>query len=174
MQSSRRRFLKTGLAGALALAAGGAIYRAVRGPAPLGRFQLDGAARTVLTAVVPAMLAGAMPAEPAERAAVTAATVERVGAAVAALPLATQKEVQDLFGLMALGPARRWLAGVPGSWEEASPAALQDFLVSWRFHRLQLLQSAYLALHDLILGAWYADPARWAAIGYPGPIKELA
>lgn len=173
MQSSRRRFLKTGLAGALALAAGGALYRAVRGPAPLGRFQLDGAARAVLTAVVPAMLGAALPAGPAERGAAIAATVERVGAAVAALPLATQKEVQDLFGLMALGPARRLLAGVPGSWEEASPAALDAFLTSWRFHRLKLLQGAYLAMHDLILGAWYADPASWAAIGYPGPIKEL-
>jgi hypothetical protein len=28
-------------------------------------------------------------------------------------------------------------------------------------------------MHDLIIGAWYADPSTWEAIGYPGPIKEL-
>jgi hypothetical protein len=36
------------------------------------------------------------------------------------------------------------------------------------------LRSAYQALHDLVLGAWYANPANWDAIGYPGPLKELA
>jgi hypothetical protein len=37
-----------------------------------------------------------------------------------------------------------------------------------------MLQSAYHALHDLIFGGWYADSASWAAIGYPGPLKELS
>jgi hypothetical protein len=48
-----------------------------------------------------------------------------------------------------------------------------DFLQSWRKHRLAMPQTAYLALHDLVLGSWYADPSSWAAIGYPGPRKEL-
>ena len=25
------------------------------------------------------------------------------------------------------------------------------------------------AVHDLVLGAWYAQPESWEAIGYPGP-----
>jgi len=25
-----------------------------------------------------------------------------------------------------------------------------------------------------VLGAWYSEPAHWDAIGYPGPLKELA
>jgi hypothetical protein len=29
-------------------------------------------------------------------------------------------------------------------------------------------------MHDLVLGAWYANPSNWAAIGYPGPLKELS
>jgi len=41
-------------------------------------------------------------------------------------------------------------------------------------HRFALLRIAYHALHDLVLGAWYAQPSNWVAIGYPGPIKELA
>jgi hypothetical protein len=48
------------------------------------------------------------------------------------------------------------------------------FLQDWRLHRLGLLRSAYHALHDLVLGAWYAQPASWLAAGYPGPMKALA
>ena len=44
----------------------------------------------------------------------------------------------------------------------------------WRLHRFALLRTAYGALHDLSLGAWYAQPASWNAIGYPGPLKELS
>ncbi len=122
MQTNRRRFLKLGLIGAIGLAAGGAVYRAVRGPAPLAPFALDGDAALVLGAVIPALLAGALPAEPAARAAAVGHTAERVKGAVRGLPLATQKEVQDLFGLLALAPARRFLAGVSGDWASATPA----------------------------------------------------
>ncbi|TFW25818.1 hypothetical protein E4L98_08945, partial [Duganella callida] len=103
-----------------------------------------------------------------------AAARDRVRATIQRLPLALQKEVQDLFGLLALGPARRLLAGVAGSWEHADPQQVAAFLQNWRTHSLQTLQVAYHALHDLIIGAWYADPSAWAAIGYPGPLPELA
>jgi hypothetical protein len=102
-----------------------------------------------------------------------AATVERVRIAIAGLPLATQQELQDLFGLLCTAPARRLLAGLP-SWHGATPAQLAGFLDSWRLHRFALLRQAYQGLHALILGSWYADPSSWAAIGYPGPLQELA
>jgi hypothetical protein len=172
METSRRSFLKLGLIGAVVLAAGGTVYRALQPPAPR-RFTLDGDASAVLTAVLPVMLGPVFPADPAARAAAIAATVERVNNAILGLPLSAQKEVQDLFGLLALAPGRRLLAGVSGSWAEAAPQQIEAFLNSWRGHRYSMLQTAYLALHDLMAGAWYSDPAHWAAIGYPGPIKEL-
>ena len=174
MGTSRRTFLKIGGIAALALASGGAIYRLVHGPAPLQRFTLDGEAKAAIDAIVPAMLAGALPSEPPARQAAIASTTERVHQAILGLPLAAQKEVQDLFGLLALGPARRFLAGVPETWSEASVEQVSAFLQSWRVHRFGMLQSAYGALHDLIIGSWYSDPANWPAIGYPGPIKELS
>nr|WP_315218976.1 hypothetical protein [uncultured Duganella sp.] len=174
MYSNRRSFLKIGVAGAIALAAGGAFYRLACAPTPGHHFALDGPATTLLTAVIPSMLGPILPAEPAARAAAIRQTVDHVAGAIAGLPLSSQKEVQDLFGLLSLAPVRRMLAGVSGGWAHASPADVDAFLRSWRHHRLQTLQTAYLALHDLILGAWYAQPANWPAIGYPGPIKELA
>lgn len=172
MATNRRTFLKVGVLGALVLAAGGGIYR-MRAPSG-ARFVLDGEARAAIDAMVPAMLAGALPAEAAARSAAVAATTERVHHAILGLPLGAQKELHDLFGLLALGPARRFLAGVPEAWSRATPEQVGAFLQNWRFHRLGMLQSAYHALHDLIIGSWYADDSSWAAIGYPGPMKELA
>ena len=173
MGTSRRSFLQLGGLAALALAAGGGIYRYTH-PPTLTRFVLDGEAKAAIDAIVPAMLAGALPADPAARAAAVSATTGRVHQAILGLPLTAQKEVQDLFGLLALAPARRLLAGVSGGWAHASADQVSAFLQDWRFHRLGMLQTAYHALHDLIIGSWYADPSAWTAIGYPGPLKELS
>ncbi len=170
MASSRRTFLKVGGVAALVLAAGGAIYRSTRPPSLPSAFVLDGDAKTVIDALVPAMLGSSTPQDPQARAAVT----ERVHHAINGLPRLAQKEVQDLFGLLALAPTRRFLAGIPDGWAKASPEQLAAFLQGWRTHRFAMLQSGYHALHDLIYGAWYGDPASWAAIGYPGPLKELS
>lgn len=171
MAANRRTFLKVGALAALGLAAGGGLYRYTHPPGPLQRFVLDGEAKAALDAIIPAMLAGALPPE---RTVAVGATTARVHQAILGLPLNAQKEVQDLFGLLALAPARRVLTGVSGGWSHATDEQVSIFLHEWRFHRLAMLQTAYHALHDLIIGAWYADPSSWAAIGYPGPIKELA
>jgi hypothetical protein len=171
--SNRRTFLKAGVLGTLVLAAGGALYRKVQGPPPLAPYRLDGGARTVLAAIVPAIIGPMLPAEAAARGAAIAHTVDGVQGAVATLPLSTQKEIQDLFGLLSLAPARRLLAGVP-AWDQATTEQVAEFLQGWRTHRFGMLRGAYAALHDLVLGAWYAQPDAWAAIGYPGPIKELS
>ena len=54
-------------------------------------------------------------------------------------------------------------------WPDAPTAEVAAFLEAWRRHRATLLRSGYAALHDLVLGTWYADRDAWAAIGYPGP-----
>jgi hypothetical protein len=173
METSRRSFLKAGALAALVLAAGGGIYRATHPPAPKG-FVLDGEARAAMHAMVPAILAGVLPTEAEARRQAIASATARLNQTILGLPLATQQEVQDLFGLLALGPARRLLTGIPDGWAQARDADVKAWLQDWRTHRLALLRTAYQALHDLVLGSWYSDAANWAAIGYPGPLKELA
>lgn len=167
--SSRRSFLKVGLFGALALAAAGGLYRITRTAETPARFAMDDGAKSILTALVPAMLKNAV-SSPAD----IAAAVDRVGDAILGLPLAAQKEIQDLFALLSLGPSRRLLAGVPDEWSKAKIEDVNAFLQDWRFSRIALFQSAYLGLHDLITGSWYSHESTWASIGYPGPIKELS
>lgn len=170
---SRRTFLAVGGLAALALGAGGAWYRATRTPAAHG-FALDGEARAALHAIAPAILDGALAHDPGRRARQLTQAIDAVEAAIRGLPPATQQEVQDLFGLLALRPARRLLTGVPTGWDSADIAHVSAFLQAWRMHRFGLMRSAYAALHDLVLGAWYAQPASWEAIGYPGPPRGMA
>jgi hypothetical protein len=164
----RRTFLKTGV--------GGAVLLAVAARLPAGPARAEGAAaralgasdRAVLAAIVPVMLAGALPGEAeAHRKAVTS-VVDGVSQTIAGMPPATRAELGELFVLLDLAPARRLLAGVSAPWPEASAEEIAAFLQKWRSSRFALLQSGYQALHDLIIAAWYAQPESWPAIQYPG------
>ncbi len=168
---SRRTFIKTSLIGAVALAAAGGLYRGMKNPAAPEAFILDGEAKAALAAIASIMLQDALPSSSPQSMEVE---IARIQSAIASLPRTTQSEIQDLFGLLSLAPARRFLAGIPAGWAEAKPEEIAAFLQSWRVHRFAMLQSAYHALHDLIIGAWYADESTWESIGYPGPIKELS
>jgi hypothetical protein len=88
---------------------------------------------------------------------------------VLALPPAARSELGQLFSLLALAPARRAFAGVASPWEEAGIAEVGAFLDRWRDSGWALKRSAYDALHQLVIAAWYANPRAWPAIGYPGP-----
>ncbi|RJF91906.1 hypothetical protein [Noviherbaspirillum saxi] len=167
---SRRSFLKVGVVGGLALATAGSIYRLVRDPETPRRFVLDERTRNVLAAVAPVILTGALHPGSDD----VQAVIERIEGAIQQLPLKVQKEIQDLFALLTLAPTRRFLAGLPDDWRIAKQEEIAAFLQSWRLHRIGMLQTAYHALHDLVVGPWYADESTWASIGYPGPIKELS
>ena len=88
---------------------------------------------------------------------------------IGGLSVAAQKELGELFMLLAWAPLRGPLTGVWSDWPQASPQEVAAFLDRWKHSRLALLNSGYQALRDIVLGAWYADPSTWADIGYPGP-----
>ena len=163
----RRTFLTLGVAGAAALAAAG--WWAARGRRPLGERALDDDATRILAAIVPAMLAGALPPAGWERGAAIDQTVADVDRAVGGLPPAARRELGQLFSLLAIVPARRAFAGVASPWDAASEAEVGAFLDAWRDSAWSLKRSAYDALHQLVFAAWYANPRAWPAIGYPGP-----
>ncbi|BDI05483.1 hypothetical protein [Sphaerotilus microaerophilus] len=172
MGLTRRTWLKTGIAGGLLLAGAWAFHKPLDRLAKRGlvaQAPLDGALRLVVPALVPVLLAGMLPEAAGERQAAIRQATDGVATAVAALSAATQQEVSELFALLALPPTRIAVARLSVPWPEASEAQVRAFLDGWRGSSLALLQSGYQALHDLVLGAWYADPAHWGVIGYPGP-----
>lgn len=172
---TRRQFIKAGLIGGAALAAAGIFHSRNSKEAPTGAVPqgLTLSARTIVAALVPAILAGALPESGEARRQAVARTVDGVGIAIAGLSAPAQKELGELFALLDFSPARVLLAGLWPRLEEASAADIAEFLRGWRTSRLGLLRSAYAALHDLILGAWYGRPEAWAAIDYPGPPEIL-
>jgi len=159
---TRRSFLKLGVGSAVLLAGFGIASQFV------GRHATDDR-RAVLRAAIPAVLDGVLPADAAQRAAAIETTLCDVEMAIDGLAPAAQDELRALFLALAAAPSRLLLAGLATPWHEADPDAVAAVLQAWRTHRLTLLQAAYHALHDLILGTAYADESRWAAIGYPGP-----
>jgi hypothetical protein len=163
----RRTFLTLGIAGAATLAAAGWWAALRKRPDPL--LALDDDAKSIVAAIVPAMLEGALPGAPRERDAAIAETVVNVDRAIQGLPPTSRAELGQLFALLALTPARRAFAGVGSPWQEASVAEVTAFLERWRDSGWALKRSAYDALHQLIFAAWYGNRRSWAGIGYPGP-----
>lgn len=158
----RRTFLKAGVAGTVLLLAGGTVSWLAGRDAVADR-------REVLAAVIPAVLEGSLPQAAPQRDGAVGQALAGVETAIAALSPAAQQELAQLFALMAIPPTRLALTGLAHSWRDATVAEVSSVLQGWRTHRLELLQSAYHALHDLVVGSWYADPAQWPGIGYDGP-----
>jgi hypothetical protein len=169
---TRRRFLKSGAIGALLLATArlGWSEPASGNADGVARIPVLGAgARDVLGAIVPVLLAGALPNDPTIRSERVTSTIVGVDHAIAGLPVHAQAELHDLFALLGFAPSRWLLAGLRRPWRESSAGEIAAFLRQWRASRWALKQQAYLALHELVFAAFYADPASWPAIGYPGP-----
>jgi len=166
---SRRTFITTGILGAAALA----TAHWLRGPhAPAGDATmrvLDADAQAILNAIVPVLLAGALPDAADARQQAVAATVRGIDTAIAGLAPSSQDELRQLFALLALPPARLAIARVSEPWNRASEAEVRACLDRFRGSSLTLLRSAYAALHQLTFAAWYGNPASWERIGYPGP-----
>lgn len=163
---SRRTLLKAGIAGGAGLLLVRWLYTSTTTVQPTPSGALDGPARTIVAAIAPVMLAGALPAG---NPALLQELVAGVEQAIAGLPPAVRKEIDQLFALLSFAPSRALIGGVWSPWHEASPASIGAFLDRWRDSRLALLRSAYGALHQLVFAAWYGNSNAWPAIGYAGP-----
>ncbi len=169
---SRRRFIFVGVAGVIAAAAVVVVPRIGRsGVAPKGGVLVEANA-DMLRVVAAAVLGSALPADMASRDAELSRVVTAVGALIDNLPPTTRSEVGDLFGLLALKPARIIL-GFSGDWAMSDAPAVAHWLLTLRDSSIALKQQMYFALHDMVLGSFYAEPKTWIATGYPGPPKLL-
>ena len=168
---SRRRFLAVGGLSAALLAAGGALaWRRLTGPASM--LSSDADASRIVRALVPSLLAGALPdvaASPTEAAAARDEVVHDALAAMDSLPPHARRELAQLFALLGFAPSRLVLAGFAADWDAVPRADIDTMLAAWRDSRLELKRAAYDALHALVIGAWYGNARAWPRIGYPGP-----
>ena len=167
---TRRTLLKVGFAGGALLFCGRWLYTKTLVPGrPDPRFHvLDEGARAIVAAIVPVLLDGALPGG-SGFAAAREEVVANVDLAVAGLPPEARKQLAQLFALLTYAPSRGLMTGIWSPVGEASTEAIAAFLARWRDSRFALLRTAYGALHQLIVAAWYGSPRAWPEIGYPGP-----
>lgn len=167
---SRRKFIFVGVIGALAAGAAVVLPRIGKpGVAPKGgalvQTHVD-----MLRVVAVAVLGPALSVDVASRDAELLRVVTAAGALIDNLPASTRIEIGDLFGLLALKPARM-LLGFTGDWDVRNAPAVSQSLLALRDSSIGLKQQVYFALHDMVLGSFYAEPKSWLATGYPGPPK---
>jgi hypothetical protein len=157
-----------GLAGTAVLVATRLLERPSGTRAPAYRV-LDRDSAALVGALVPAVLAGALPAEGAARERAIGEVVEGFDRAVSGLAPAVRVEIDELLGVLRFAPSRYLLTGIGGPIERAGEAEITRFLSRWRGSRFDLLRAGYQALTQLIHASWYGNAAAWPAIGYPGP-----
>ena len=168
---TRRQFIQVGIVGGAVLVAARWLDRPAAVAAAPGYLFLDAQTAAVTAALVPAVLAGALPADGAARAQAIADTTSAFDRAVAGLSPAVRKEVGELFSILRFAPVRLMLAGLWNPVEESSPEEIAAFLTRWRTSRFEIQRAAYQAITQLIQAAWYGNSASWAFIGYPGAPK---
>lgn len=157
MRIGRRRFIQAGLGGSALLGLAAGCSRDAHEPTD------------VVRALIPVVLAGALPESSTDRETALRETAEAFHRAVAGLAPEIRAEIGELLALLAFAPTRVAVAGLWPSWSKATPAQIAGFLQRWRESRFALQRSGYRALTQLIQGAWYDNPLAWKVIGYPGP-----
>ncbi|MHB8178507.1 MAG: hypothetical protein ACYDA5_07665 [Vulcanimicrobiaceae bacterium] len=166
---TRRQLLGGGLAAGAALVIAGLAYefspdRTLRDPHY--RFViLDEEDRAIVAAIAPVMLAGALPAGAVEQ------VVRGTDVAIAGLPLHVRAQIRQLFGVLRFPLTRMFVAGIWHPWHSANAGEIAAFLQHWRYSPVVQLRSAYDALHQLLMAAWYGNEQAWPPTGYPGPPK---
>jgi hypothetical protein len=165
---TRRQVIKVGLLGAAVLAGARYLGRPLAAPAG-GRRALDKRDAAIVTALIPVVLDGSLPAEGEARVLALREVLEGFERAVSGLAPAIQDEVGELFGVLRFAPTRLAFTGLWSPIEQSTSEEIVAFLARWRASRFEIQRAGYQALTQLIQASWYDNPASWAAIGYPGP-----
>lgn len=166
----RRTFLKTGLVGAVLLAAGGSAWLATRRTAPAtdvgGPLRVFSASEAAVLLAVADRLVPVRAGFPRPHQLQLAARVDGI---VAMAHHATQQELRQLVRLFESAVAGLLLDAQPRLFTACSAEAQDRRLHAWAESRLALRRTGYRALKGLVYAAYYGSPETWSAVGYPGP-----
>lgn len=169
---SRRGVLKIGLLGGAFLATAGvtATLSGCSASTPAsGMKVIRESDLPFLRALIPVMLAGAVPAE--RMAEAVQGTLAGLDHTLDHLSQEMLKLTVQLFDVLALPVTRGPLTGIWGSWEKAGADDVRHFLDRWQNSSIGLLKMGHSSLLQLVMMAWYGRPESWAHCGYPGPPK---
>lgn len=123
----------------------------------------------VLSALLPALLYGALPQD----ATLAATEINRTKTAISDfmpfLPQRQQQELHQLFNLLANRVTQLALTGHITALAQLSISQRLQLLNQWRDSYLSLLHQAYHGLRELLYGAYYGQSEHWPALAYTAP-----
>jgi hypothetical protein len=158
----RRQFILSGIA--LAAAAGLSIYGWRQSITP------DTSNRAlVLSALLPALLYGALPEDATLAAAELARTQTAIDDFLPFLPFRQQQELHQLFNILANRVSQLGFTGHLTHLPGLTISQRLTLLDSWRDSYLAVLQQAYHGLRELLYGAYYGQPEHWQSVNYAAP-----
>lgn len=167
---SRRNLLKVGLMGTAFLATAGvtATLSGCSDSKPSNGMQaLRDSDLPMLKAIIPAILAGAVP--PQDMPMAIKATLASIDSALAHVSPELLKLNSQLFDVLSMTITRGPLTGIWGSWNNASTADVNRFLMRWQNSSIAMFNMGQSSLVQLVLMSWYGRKESWGHCGYPGP-----
>lgn len=123
----------------------------------------------VLSALLPALLYGALPQDATLAATELNRTKTAISDFLPFLPLRQQQELNQLFNLLANRVTQLGLTGHVSTLADLSINQRLQLLSQWRDSYLALLQQAYHGLRELLYGAYYGQSEHWQALAYTAP-----
>ena len=170
---NRRQFFKFGAAGLLVAGGLGWLGKNfAKVDIVAGQSVVQPQHRPMLLALAEGLLDPALPVTGRQEAIEVA--VNAFTEATKTLASSAQAELGQLLNILENPVGRRLIADLGTSWEKATPAQVQAFLISFRDHPIPALQPGYHALHDLMMAGWYGLPSQWIDMGYSGPPFPIA
>jgi hypothetical protein len=123
----------------------------------------------VLSALLPALLYGALSQDTTLAAVELGRTKTAICDFMPFLPQRQQQELHQLFNLLAGRVTRLALTGYVTALPELGLNQRIELLNCWRDSYLALLQQAYHGLRELLYGAYYGQPEHWQPLAYSAP-----
>lgn len=158
----RRHFILSGLALAGSATLGITLWQYSLTAQPENR-------TLVLSAILPALLYGALPTDPTAAIAALQRTEQSVSDFMPFLPVRQQQQLDQLFNLLANRFSRLGLTGYWLTLDNLSASKRLMLLQGWRDSYLAVLQQAYHGLRELLYGAYYGQPEHWQNLAYTAP-----
>ena len=169
---SRRRVLKYGVLGSVALASGGIGIsfqrtRLVQVPSTLKVF--TDVEFSILSAVTDRLF----PNNPPFPSGSAAQVPERVDELMSTMPITVVEEFKQVLTLVENALTGLVFNGTPKPFSQCTPEVQDEILEDWRTSSLHFRRMVFRGLSGVCAGAYYGEESRFAAIGYGGPPRGL-
>ena len=102
-----------------------------------------------------------------------AKTPELVDEIMGQMPILVVEEFKQALALMENALTGLVFSAKPRPFSQCSPSEQDVILEAWRTSSIQFRRKVFRALNAVCAGAYYGQPDRFVAIGYPGPPKEI-